>query len=165
VEECKVTYVEPSSKHPCAMLFNLKSFDVDVRDDEADKNTDSYKAHPGLDVEAATECSSSDHQSANQANTVKQKCCVSHNTMDDNPAMADEGSELEDCEDACRKYAAEVEHDSDLIAVEVDVVVALSWRGAVPTCRSTLGAEVVAEVDVHEAGKTEAKKCASKNKP
>jgi hypothetical protein len=133
MEVCKKTYIEPSSKHPCAMLLDLKSFDIDVRDDEANEYTNPYESHPSLDFEAATERMSSNHQSTNQADSVEQKCCVSRNPVDDDPTMANEGGELEDSEDACWEHATKVKQDSDLITVEVEVVVALSGSGAVST--------------------------------
>jgi hypothetical protein len=129
----KNTYIKPSSKHPCAMLLDLKSFDVDVRDDEANKYTNPYESHPRLNVETATERMSSNHQGTDQTDSIEQKCCISRNTVDYDPTMANEWGELEDSEDASWKHAAEVKYDSDLITVEVEVVVALSWSSAVST--------------------------------
>jgi hypothetical protein len=59
------SYVEPSSKHPGAVLLNLESLDVDVRDDEAHEHADANEANEDLNVKTTAECVSSNHQSAN----------------------------------------------------------------------------------------------------
>jgi hypothetical protein len=125
------SYVEPSSKHPGAMLFNLESLDVDVRDDEAHEHADANEANEDLNVKTTAECVSSNHQSANQADGVEKKSCIAHDAVDDDPFVADDWCELCNSEYCSREDASKMKQDSNLVTVEVEVVVAFTRGGAV----------------------------------
>lgn len=54
-------YIEPGSKHPDAMLVDLKSFDVDVGEDEGNGRNECYKADPDLCIQSSAKSYASGH--------------------------------------------------------------------------------------------------------
>jgi hypothetical protein len=113
------------------MLFDLKPLDVDVRDDEAHQHSNADKSYPGLHIKTATECVPGDHQRSHKTDRVQEKRKVSDDTMHDDPAVSDKWCELENCEYSSWKNTAEMQKDSDLVPVKVQVVIAFAWCCAV----------------------------------
>lgn len=80
------------------MLFDLEPLDVDVGDDKAHDRTDANKANEDLDFQTTSKSMSGDHESASNTDEVEEKCSISEDAMNDDPAVSNKGSELEDSE-------------------------------------------------------------------
>lgn len=84
--------------------------------------------------------------------------------MDYDPLMTDDRRELYTDEETGRQNSSKVEHDSNLVAGEGSVIVALSWRGRVSTLRIRR-TEVATEIKVHKPSEREAKECTGEDEP
>lgn len=134
------------------MLLNLQSLDIDIRDHEADEHADADEPDPHLDVYPSAEGMSRDHQSANQTDSVEKDGEVPGDTVDDDPAVSDERCKLNDGKESGRKDAREMEEYANLVACEVEVIVAFSrCRAVAALAWATFGTEISREVEVHEA--------------
>jgi len=85
--------------------------------------------------------------------------------VDDDPAMANEGCELEYRKYASWKDTPKMQEDADFVPIEVEVVVALAWSRADRTRRGTVWTEISAEVEVREAGERKPEKRACEDDP
>jgi hypothetical protein len=61
VRESNMTYVEPSSQHPSAVLVDLQHLDVVNCESEAHRRQDERCSNPGLSRQGATEGLTRDH--------------------------------------------------------------------------------------------------------
>lgn len=126
--ELSVTHIEPTPQHPRPVLFDLQPLDIDDRQNKADEHTDTDKSDPTLDVKASTKCHMCDHQRTDETHDVQQHSQVPRDAVNNDPFMADKRRELNANEHTRRQNAPKMDHDPDLVAREVVVIVAFSGR-------------------------------------
>lgn len=94
VRESNMTYVEPSSQHPSAVLVDLQHLDVVNCESEAHRRQDERCSNPGLSRQGATEGLARDHDRSDVGDHCQKDDDVSVDTVKYSDLLSDCRSEL-----------------------------------------------------------------------
>lgn len=105
----------PGPQHPCAMLVDLQTLDVDVCQHQTYRRQQHQRANEASSAVVPAKSVCRDHESAGLASGDEEEDDVPRDTVVDDSFIPDDGDELEDGEEAGGEDGGEVEDDADVL--------------------------------------------------